>query len=124
MSRDKAEAKFEVNADVVVETNSQRLRVTARGHEIRVEVPDLATGLKLLQAGSPRGSSFRGVKNLALLLERIRLTLTLCIEQTPLVQLGHGVNVPLLAPIGLNRLRAPDAAKLGRASDRLSTRRT
>ena len=97
-------ADVEVYADLHCEIDSSSLLIRSAGRTIVVEVPDMATGLKILQLSSPWGCSSR--RELVLeSLDQFGLTVELRTNSVVLLAAGHESSNWLLCRFGVRHLR-------------------
>jgi hypothetical protein len=78
----------EIVADLECEVDSARVTIRSSGNTLIVEVPDVATGLKLLQLGSPGDSRRRRLHQVKKLLERLRARVDFRIAGTSILRIG------------------------------------
>ena len=105
MKLEKAQTAFSLLADLSIDANGNPVCVTAEGRHIRVEVPDLATGLDLVRLGSPRGFYLHRIRRFAETLNRLDLTLSLSVNGKSVARFGRGTGFSLLSLLGLGPTR-------------------
>ena len=79
---------LDVTADLECELDGTSVLVRSTGRKTVVEVPDLATGLKLIQLGSPRGF-FKGLHDIKRLMDEASHRLELRVQGKTIGQVGH-----------------------------------
>ena len=94
-------AQLEIDAALDCEIDGRPFSIRTSGAQIMVEVPDVATGLKLLQLGSSWGLLRQRLRWLKQLLEQMQHSLQLNIGPHAVVAIGHRVGSPLWAILGL-----------------------
>ena len=97
-------APLEFCADLHCEIDSCPLLIRSAGRTIVVEVPDVATGLKLFQLGLPRGSRRRRLSAWKQSLEACLATVEVRVGGASLFRLGHDANGRIWRVVGLPAL--------------------
>ena len=96
-------AEIHANLDCVVDGKSFSVRST--GRQTVVEVPDVATGLRLLRLGSPRGYFWGSVHRRNHLLDSAYHQAELQVRGRTVGSLGHGVGSRTRALLGLPNIK-------------------
>ena len=91
---------FRVFANLQCELDGQPVTVVAEARKIVVEVPDVATGLKILQLGS-----LRDFARPLSLLDSLEVTFEIRTSSTTLVAAGHEVSSWWLSRLHVHHLR-------------------
>ena len=92
---------LEISADLRCEIDSRPFEIRSEDRTIVVEVPDVASGLKLLQLGLPRGSRRRRLNSLKRLLDRIGVIVEVRVTGDSIFEIGHDTGTRLWRVIGL-----------------------
>ena len=94
----------EIYADLRGEVDGKKFSIRSSGRQTVVEVPDVATGLRLVQLGSSRGDFRRSIRQLQRMLETTFHRVEIRIGSTPVASIGHGVGTRFWNLLGLPRL--------------------
>ena len=86
---DTALTNIEVCADLRCEIDSCPLTIRSEGRTIVVEVPDVASGLKVLQLSLPRGSRRRRLHAVKTVLDRLASVLEVRVAGRTCAQIGY-----------------------------------
>lgn len=97
-------AGIEFSADLRCEMDSRPITIRTVGRTIVVEVPDVATGLKLLRLGLPRGSLRRRLHKIKYTLDFLHAGLEVRIAKRPVLSLGHAQGNQVWRFLGLPAL--------------------
>ena len=97
-------ATVEFSADLHCEIDSCPLTIRGADRTIVVEVPDVATGLKILRLGLPRGSRRRRLHTVKACLDDFATALEIRLAGKPIVTLGHNVGSRWWRLLGLPAL--------------------
>ena len=92
-----------VLANLQCELDGQLVAVHSEAQKIVVEVPDVATGLKLLPLGSPR--DFERFSRVLQTVDRLGLTVELRTGTYVLFAAGHNASSWLMCRLGIRHLR-------------------
>lgn len=103
---------LEFSADLRCELDSCPLTIRSVGSTIVVEVPDVATGLKIFQLGLPRRSRRRRLHQIKRVLDQLRAAVEIRIASKPVLSIGHKRGNSVWHLLGLPALtvRARNAA--------------
>ena len=82
-------AAFKFSADLRCEIDSCSLTIRSAGRTIVVEVPDVATGLKLFRLILPRGSRGRRLHQIKRALDVLLAAVEIRIADKPVFCIGH-----------------------------------
>ena len=91
----------EIFADLRCDVNGKPFSVCSAGSQTVVEVPDLATGLRLVQLGSPRGRVGQSFRRWKRILDFMKHSVEFRISGRTVAFVGHGVGCRLCRLIGL-----------------------
>ncbi len=80
-----------IHADLDCVVNGSAFSVHSTGRQTVVEVPDVATGLRLMQLGSPRGSAFKSLHRWKRILDETQHSIELRVLDKAIVALGNDV---------------------------------
>lgn len=80
---------LEFSADLRCEIDSSPLTIRSVGRTIVVEVPDVATGLKMFRLGLPRGSRRRRLHQIKHVLDQLRAAVEIRIASKPVLSIGY-----------------------------------
>ena len=94
-----------LNADLQCELDGIPLSISAANRRIVVEVPDVATAMKMLRLGSPRGSYFSFLRRLKQQLDDMQIHLVVNSRRRTLVELGYQVGSRRWKMVGLPRMK-------------------
>ena len=84
-------SNLHVDSALQCELDGSRVSITAADRKLVVEVPDVATGLKLLQLGSSRASYISRLRGIKRLLDLTTHSLEVRIRGDTVVRLGHRI---------------------------------
>ncbi len=103
---------LEFSADLQCEIDSCPLTIRSVDRTIVVEVPDVATGLKMLRLGLPRGKRLRRLHQIKFALDQLRAAVEIQIASKPVFSMGYkrGSKVWILFGLPALSLRARTAA--------------
>jgi hypothetical protein len=93
------------DADLQCELNGRRVSVQTVGRTIIVEVPDVATGLKLAKLGPSRGSYRRSAHELKNMLDAAAFRVEVRLCGKPIVLIGENCGSSFWKLFGLPKLR-------------------
>jgi hypothetical protein len=79
----------DIHADLDCELDSAPISIRSSGRKIVIEVPDVATGLKLYQLGLPKGSRRRHLHRLKSSLDVLLAVVELRIAGQTVLLIGH-----------------------------------
>ena len=82
-------SNLNVSGSLSCEFDGSRLEIKASDRKVVVEVPDVATGLKLLQLGSSRGSYRATLRLVQQLVDRSNHSLEVTMRGKTMISLGH-----------------------------------
>ncbi|QDS96885.1 hypothetical protein [Adhaeretor mobilis] len=94
----------DIHADLDCELDSAPFSIRSSGRKIVVEVPDLATGMKLFHVGLPRGSWRRRLSFLKRSLDQLILVVEVKIAGITVMKVGHQTGSRLWNCFGMPRL--------------------
>ena len=92
---------LDIRADLQCEIDSSCVKIHSAGRQIIVEVPDVETGLKLLQLGLPRGSRRQRLHTLKRLLDTMALAIEIRVAGLPVLLMGHLTGSGIWRLVGL-----------------------
>lgn len=95
---------LEIKANLECELDGRPLSVRTIGRTLFVEVPDVATGVKLARLGSPQGTIRQSVHRFKRFLDSAQMTLNLRIGNDSLGLIGFGRGNPFWQIFGLPAL--------------------
>ena len=87
----KSLSEIDVNASLRCELDGENISITAADRKVVVEVPDVATGLKLLQLGSSRGSRLARLHRVKRLLDLATHSLHVRVKGDTIFSVGHRI---------------------------------
>ena len=98
-------SNIEFSADLRCEIDSSPLTIRSTGRTIVVEVPDVATGLKLFRLGLPRGSRRKRLHLMKKRLGQLASAVDVRINGKSVFRLGHSVGSQWWRILGLPALQ-------------------
>ena len=94
-----------INFDLCCEIDSEPLTVFSTGRMIVVDVPDMATGLKLLKLGLPKGYRRKRLQELKRVLDWLQTTIQVRISDRAVFSMGHTTGSSIWKFLGLPAMR-------------------
>ena len=97
-------ATLSIRAELACALDGRPLSIHCADQRIVVEIPDVTTGLKLLQLGSPGGLQRQRFHDIKRLLDHLRFSLEVRVVGKTVANMGPGIGTRWWAFLGLPRV--------------------